>query len=201
MPTLTRSGTSADTGTPADTVPGIRCATGHFNHPAWRHCHLCGSALLTRVAQPARGPRPVVGMLIRDDGLRVAVSAPLLIVLRDATQAPTCVPWHDRGRSLLRVRVQFADWQPVVQAESTGARLQRRGSPALPLDPATPAPLLGGWSIRLGRGAFLYESLVSDDPAPGLCPEPVATPTTRGRHRARRSRLPDPAIFSRRSTS
>jgi hypothetical protein len=198
--TLTEPGAPAGAGTAADTVPGILCAAGHFNHPRWRHCRTCGSALLSRGARSARGPRPVIGMLIRDDGLRVAVSGPLLIVLRDAEHAPTCVAWRDRGRSLLRVRLHFADWQPVLLAEAAGARLQRRGSPALPLDPATPTPLLGGWSIHLGRGAFLYESLVPDDLTPGPQAEPVAAPTTKGRHRARRSRLPDPAIFPRRST-
>lgn len=139
-------------------------------------------------------------MLIRDDGLRVAVAAPLLIVQRDKTQAPTCVPWHDRGRSLVRVRLDFMEWQPVLEAETQGARLLQRGMPPLSLAPADTTPLLGGWSIQLGRGAFLYESLLPDDLTLTPPAGPFAAPTSRGRHRARRSRLPDPTIFLRRST-
>ncbi len=174
-----------------DTVRGILCAERHFNHPSWRHCHACGAALFTRGAHQAVGPRPVVGMLIRDDGLRIAVSEPFLIVLREAGQAPTCVPWRDRGKSVLRIRVYFAGWQPLLVAESPGARLLGAGSGPSPLTPAVPVPLCGGRRIRVGRGSFTYESLVSSPESPA----PRAISATGGRHRARRSRLPDPAIF------
>ncbi len=181
-------------------VQGICCHAGHFNHPSWRHCRTCG-ALLLLGTEPAWGSRPVVGMLVRADGLHVAVSGPLLLVRRDAASAPTCVPTSDRGRSEVRVRLDFDGWAPMLAYVSAGVELVPPGGPALRLVPGSRVALHRGWTVRFAGGdrklprAFVYEPL-------GLDP-PVATPppeSAHRRHRARRSRLPDPAIFLRRST-
>lgn len=55
----------ADPGGPQ--VSGVRCAAGHLNRPAAPLCVTCHRPVATD-ATPANGPRPPLGVLIRDDG-------------------------------------------------------------------------------------------------------------------------------------
>ncbi|HEX3622162.1 MAG TPA: FHA domain-containing protein [Acidimicrobiales bacterium] len=58
--------------TPADPQPaevwGVRCKKGHFNDPDARYCAVCGIHMVQDKAVRVRGPRPVLGYLVFDDG-------------------------------------------------------------------------------------------------------------------------------------
>ena len=176
-----------------DTVEGILCIRGHLNDPRRRYCAGCGSALLTRGGHRGRGPRPVVGMLRRDDGLRHPVSTSFLVVLREAGSRPTCVPPDEGGRALLRVAVGFDGWAPHLLAEGVGARLRLPDGSEEPLIPGVPRPLPDGAALHLGTGFLRYAALI-----PNAAIRSAPTPTGRAvgpRHRARRRLLPDRSVF------
>jgi hypothetical protein len=49
-------------------VWGIRCKKGHFNDPEARYCGICGIHMVQDKAARVKGPRPVLGFLVLDDG-------------------------------------------------------------------------------------------------------------------------------------
>jgi hypothetical protein len=51
-------------GTPI--VRGVRCGRNHFNHPLSSSCVRCG-APIDEATQTSEGPRPPLGVLVRDD--------------------------------------------------------------------------------------------------------------------------------------
>lgn len=194
----------------SDAVPGILCGNGHFNHPGWRHCRTCGSLLLVGSA-PALGPRPTIGVLIRGDGVRTTLRTALYVVLYEAGGQPTCVSPDEAGCPIFSMRIELLSWHPYLVAEAPGAWLAAPDSGPLPVAPGVPTPLLHNWWVSVGPGYFAYESFV---PGPELGPLPYqGSPAVRvagstmateahqtyrpgkGRHRARRPRLPDRSLF------
>ncbi len=55
-------------------VSGVRCARGHFNHPAAQDCLRCGLDLAGNQGQVS-GTRPSLGVLIRDDSVVFGLDA------------------------------------------------------------------------------------------------------------------------------
>ncbi len=57
---------------PAESAPvevwGIRCKKGHFNDPEARYCGICGIHMVQDKVARVKGPRPVLGFLVLDDG-------------------------------------------------------------------------------------------------------------------------------------
>jgi hypothetical protein len=49
-------------------VWGIRCKKGHFNDPEARYCGICGIHMVQDKVPRVKGPRPVLGFLVLDDG-------------------------------------------------------------------------------------------------------------------------------------
>ena len=50
------------------TVRGVNCARGHFNNPRALYCGNCGLAMVQNSVVIVDGPRPSLGVLLRDDG-------------------------------------------------------------------------------------------------------------------------------------
>jgi hypothetical protein len=75
-------------------VPGVLCPAGHFNHPAARVCAWC-----TRDVAPGQpptiGPRPVLGVLVTDDGATYRL---------DVDQVLGSDPTTDHGVATGRIR-------------------------------------------------------------------------------------------------
>jgi hypothetical protein len=157
-------------------VPGVRCSRGHLNHDRARHCLFCGTALGS--AGSTVGPRPVVGALVRADGVRVLLREEVAI----SACAPTVASALDEATAAMTARIVFLGWEPFALAETPGIRWATAAGPAVPLEPGDSAPLLPGVALLIGLDNYRYEPL-------GRPAEP--TP----RRSRRRRRLPDRSLF------
>jgi hypothetical protein len=74
-------------------VAGVHCPSGHFNHPATTSCATCGRPLEPGASQVS-GPRPVLGVLLVDDGTVLRLDRSFLI-----GSAPDTDPTVSGGRA------------------------------------------------------------------------------------------------------
>jgi hypothetical protein len=74
-------------------VAGVHCPSGHLNHPATTSCATCGRPLEPGASQVS-GPRPVLGVLLVDDGTVLRLDRSFLI-----GSAPDTDPTVSGGRA------------------------------------------------------------------------------------------------------
>jgi hypothetical protein len=60
-------------------VSGVNCPRGHFNHPAAMVCLRCRTAIGDTARALISGPRPSLGVLIRDDGALFGLNSGYLL--------------------------------------------------------------------------------------------------------------------------
>jgi len=129
-------------------VTGISCPRGHVNPDRSRYCSLCGTALGN--ADPAVGPRPVIGALVRADGIRV--------LLREEIALTSCGPRAAADTATPVVaRIVFLGWEPFALAQTPGVRWAPPTGPVVPLEPGDSAPLRPGATLLVGLDAYRYE--------------------------------------------
>jgi hypothetical protein len=160
---------------PGLAVAGPVCPRGHLNHAGNRYCHACGVAVAAGPVQV--GTRPVVGALVRADGVRV----PLL----DEVALSACPPL---GSAIVTARIVFLGWDPHALAETPGVRWAGPGGLPMPLEPGDSVSLHAGTQLVIGLDAYCYEPL--DHTVSGRIP---ARHASKGRRRRRR--LPDRSLF------
>jgi hypothetical protein len=123
------------------------------------------------------GPRPVVGALVRADGVRV--------LLLDEVALSSCPPL---GSAIVTARIVFLGWDPYALAQTPGVRWAGPGGAPMPLEPGDSAPLHAGTHLVIGLDAYCYEPL--DHAVSGRTPARHAS-----KARRRRRRLPDRSLF------
>ncbi|MGH9076144.1 MAG: hypothetical protein ACRDY0_01590 [Acidimicrobiales bacterium] len=98
-------------GTPV--VSGISCPNGHFNHAAVPSCRQCRAPISDADRRPVSGPRPPLGVLVRDDGAVFGLSASFVLGTAPETD-PTvtgglALPLGLRGPGSERVSAAHAE--------------------------------------------------------------------------------------------
>jgi hypothetical protein len=165
-----------------------------MNHARSRYCQLCGVLVAdaTTVTGPSAvagtaaevGPRPVVGALVRADGVRVL----LLDEVALSACPPPAMPSLVEAPTMVTARIVFLGWEPYALAETPGVRWAGPDGAPVPLEPGDSAPLLAGTQLVIGLDAYCYEPL--DRVLPRRDP---ARPASKGRRRRRK--LPDRSLF------
>jgi hypothetical protein len=167
LPPLPPAGSPDPLAADAPMVSGLRCAGGHFNHPASPVCVTCGRSL-GEEAIPASGPRPPVGVLLRDDGAVFTVDRGYVLG-SDPTTDPAVTRGGARPLTLTGSDV-LAPAHAELLVEGWQASLVDRGSSAgtfaLPPDhdswqrltPHQPHRLVPGTHMALGARVLTYTS-------------------------------------------
>jgi hypothetical protein len=111
---------------PAETtvveVWGIRCKKGHFNDPAARYCGICGIHMVQDKVARVKGPRPVLGFLVLDDGMSFKLDTDYVLgsdphdhdAVRSGMARPLVVKAESDVISPVHARIVLRDWDVLV---------------------------------------------------------------------------------------
>lgn len=152
----------------APLVMCARCKNGHFTDPDARSCLICGAAIRRRSANMERGPRPVLGMLVLEDGATVAVDGDYVVgrdPARDQSVSsgearPLRVVDAESTVSRIHAEVHLEGWQVLLTdlGSANGTRVQQPGEKTEQvLEPKVPVPLQHGAQIFVGASCLRYE--------------------------------------------
>ncbi|HET9071150.1 MAG TPA: hypothetical protein VFN60_04490 [Acidimicrobiales bacterium] len=148
-------------------VPGTRCPSGHFNHPAVERCARCRAELGGRPA--VNGPRPPLGVLLADDGTIYRVDGDLVVGTRPDTD-PAVAAGRADGLCLAspagtlapaHLEIRVVEWAVTVtdRGSASGSYLVRQGRRDWDrLTPFRPAPLEPGSHLSLGQRVLTFVS-------------------------------------------
>ncbi len=161
-----------------DPVTGARCVDGHVNAPGRVFCLACGAEMWARGGSVGEGPRPVVGALVRGDGVRLPVATEV------ALQACAMMPAADGSHAPIRARIVFLGWDPHALAETVGIAWIDSAGAAQVLEPGESVLLRPQGRLVLGLDVFCWEPM-----------DVVEAPRRPGSGRRRR-RLPDRSLFN-----
>jgi hypothetical protein len=103
-------------------VWGIRCKKGHFNDPEARYCGICGIHMVQDKAVRVKGPRPVLGFLVLDDGTSYKLDCDYVLgsdphgheAVMGGQARPLVVRAEGDVISPVHARVQLEDWDVLV---------------------------------------------------------------------------------------
>ncbi len=149
-------------------VWGTRCKKGHFNDPEARYCGICGIHMVQDSAARVKGPRPVLGFLVLDDGTSYKLDTDYVLgsdphgheaVLSGAAR-PLVVHADGDVISAVHARVELRDWDVrVVDCGSVygtyvwspgGTEWQR-------LAPEQPVKLGAGSQVMVAQRGFMFQ--------------------------------------------
>jgi hypothetical protein len=148
-------------------VQGIRCASGHFNHPRAAACLRCGLPLDT-TRGPSTGARPPLGVLVTTDGGLWRVDASYLIGAAPTDdpavlggQARALVVTNDGQADAVHAELRATDWTLTVVDRHT-----RSGTFVLPpgtqawqrVPPDQAVPVRPGTHVAVGSTVFTFTS-------------------------------------------
>jgi hypothetical protein len=150
-------------------VEGVLCANNHFNHPQAPYCAECGLSLAQQGARTVWGPRPLVGVLVFDDGQTMNVDMDLVIGRQpdrdDAVRAgkARALPVEDGESAVSRVHaiITLSGWDAVItdQGSANGTYIAPPEATVwTPLSPHQPAPLVPGTRVQVGKRTFVFNS-------------------------------------------
>jgi hypothetical protein len=148
-------------------VDGTLCENGHFTDPTAWACRFCGAGLLVPPEYVERRPRPPLGQLVFDDGMRVPLDADYVLG-REPTldgevlagrMRPLLINDPDGTVSRLHLKITLVGWQVEVSdlGSANGSFIQESGDehPLVPFEPAVIEP---GAQIRIGHRSMQYVS-------------------------------------------
>jgi hypothetical protein len=103
-------------------VWGIRCKKGHFNDPAARYCGICGIHMVQDKVARVKGPRPVLGFLVLDDGMSFKLDTDYVLgsdphghdAVRSGMARPLVVKAEGDVISPVHARIVLRDWDVLV---------------------------------------------------------------------------------------
>jgi hypothetical protein len=112
-PPLPARGGAASRPVDATVVRGVRCVRNHFNHPLSPTCVHCATPIAESQRQPSDGPRPPLGILVRDDSTVFSLDSDYVL-----GSAPEGDPAVIGGRTLpLRLAGPATEEVSAVHAE------------------------------------------------------------------------------------
>ncbi|MFI7029711.1 FHA domain-containing protein [Microbispora rosea] len=142
-------------------VYGVDCKNDHFNDPRAPYCAVCGIPIDQRAVVPYKGPRPLLGVLLLDDGMALPLEADYLLG-RDPERAPEVQSGEARparvtspdgsvSRRHLRVFLENWDVNLLDLGSVNGTQIQPPGDPNFyDIPPNEPVPILPGTTVRVG---------------------------------------------------
>ncbi|MEU6427903.1 FHA domain-containing protein [Microbispora sp. NPDC046973] len=142
-------------------VYGVDCKNDHFNDPRAPYCAVCGVPIDQRAVVPYKGPRPLLGVLLLDDGMALPLEADYLLG-RDPERAPEVQSGEARparvtspdgsvSRRHLRVFLDNWDVNLLDLGSVNGTQIQPPGDPNFyDIPPNEPVPILPGTTVRVG---------------------------------------------------
>jgi hypothetical protein len=103
-------------------VWGIRCKKGHFNDPAARYCGICGIHMVQDKVARVKGPRPVLGFLVLDDGMSFKLDSDYVLgsdphghdAVTSGMARPLVVKADGDVISPVHARIVLRDWDVLV---------------------------------------------------------------------------------------
>jgi hypothetical protein len=148
-------------------VDGTVCGNGHFTDPAAPACLFCGAVLPHPPQFVERRPRPSLGELVFDDGLRVPLDSGY-VVGREPTLDGEVLAGHVRPLlindpngtvSRLHLKISLVRWNVEVTdlGSANGSAIQTSGDER-PLTPFEPAVVEPGAQIHIGHRSMHYVS-------------------------------------------
>ncbi len=151
------------------TVPGIRCARGHFNHPHALYCSQCGIATTHQTHVLVRGIRPTLGVLVLDDGSTFSLDGDYVVGsnpeaddrVRRGEARPLRLDGPADRVAPVHADIRLVEWNVQVVDRASGAGSYYLPSGAqqwLPLTPGIALDLLPDTHVALGQRVFVFES-------------------------------------------
>lgn len=149
-------------------VDGVECHLGHFNHPFALRCATCQSSLVAATRHPVKGPRPPLGTIVLDDGVRYELDADY-VVGREPAGDPAvaagearALPLDDPEQAVSRVHaeVRLQDWDVVVvdRGSANGVHvLAPEGTVWRRVGTGESVVLSPGTQVAFGRRVMTYE--------------------------------------------
>lgn len=142
-------------GTPS--VTARLCGDGHPNRPSRLTCSSCDSFLTPGDEGLQLVPRPIVGTLVFDDGIKVDLAKPVVIGRAPQADGSTCeadvetLVFDSDRVSRTHLEVRLSDWDvSVVDRES------RNGTVVVPADGAQPVKVDPSAPQLIEPGAVVY---------------------------------------------
>lgn len=150
-------------------VLGVLCAREHFNDPRAAFCAVCGIRMDNRSAVLVDGRRPVIGLLVLDDGKTVLLDSGYLIgrdpSSDDRVQAGDLRPLvlEDEQGTVSRIHAEigFDGWDMYLldRHSVNGTYVAAPGVGVWsPLAPGRREPLPPGSRVQIGTRTLVYES-------------------------------------------
>ncbi|GAA5084380.1 hypothetical protein HNP84_002012 [Thermocatellispora tengchongensis] len=148
-------------------VSGALCRRGHFNDPSLRYCGVCGLGLTQAGRVPARSERPVLGVLVLDDGTMFPLDRDHVLgrvperVEEVRARSAQAVRLHDATVAEVHARVSLDGWEVSVTdaASATGTYVRLPGARDWERLPSgVPSVLRPGTVVAVGRRQFRYDS-------------------------------------------
>ncbi len=160
--------TPAPIGVQPTEVWGVRCKKGHFNDPEARYCAICGLHMLQDRAVRVKGPRPVLGYLVFDDGKTYKLDMDYVIgrnpggheAVQRGEARPLVFGADEDVISEVHARITLRDWDVLVSdcRSLYGTYVWAPGASAWErLGPETPVKLNAGSQVMLAQRGFMFQ--------------------------------------------
>jgi hypothetical protein len=149
-------------------VWGVRCKKGHFNDPEARYCAVCGIHMVQDKAVRVRGPRPVLGYLVFDDGKTYKLDTDYVIgrdpqghdAVRSGAARPLVFGAGEDVISDVHARIVLRDWGVLVADCHSlyGTYVWAPGTAAWErLTGDEPVALTAGSQVMLAQRSFMFQ--------------------------------------------
>ena len=149
-------------------VWGIRCKKGHFNDPEARYCGICGIHMVQDKSPRVKGPRPLLGYLVLDDGMSFKLDTDYVMgsdphgheAVASGIARPLVVTAEGGVVSPVHARVVLRDWDVFVSdcGSVYGTHVWSPGAPDWQrLAPEQEVKLGAGSQVMLAQRGFMFQ--------------------------------------------
>jgi hypothetical protein len=148
-------------------VRGLACAVGHVNRLEAKYCNACGRRLQGTI-HLVEGPRPLLGIIVFDDGSTYGLDADYVIGrepsvdrrVAEGRVRPLVLEDPDRALSRAHAEIHLEGWDTTVidLGSANGTFVLPPGAAQwLTLQPGNPIRLEDGARVAVGRRVFVFE--------------------------------------------
>lgn len=149
-------------------VDGVECNLGHFNHPFALRCATCQASLVAATRHTVKGPRPPLGTVAFDDGVRYELDADYVVGREPAGDPAVAagearpLPLDDPEQAVSRVHaeIRLQEWDVVVvdRGSANGVHLLApEGTEWRRVGTGESVVISPGTQVAFGRRVMTYE--------------------------------------------
>lgn len=149
-------------------VDGVECNRGHFNHPFALRCATCQASLVAATRHTVKGPRPPLGTMVLDDGVRYELDADYVVGREPAGDPAVAagearpLPLDDPEQAVSRVHaeIRLQDWDVAVvdRGSANGVHLLApEGTEWRRVGTGESVVISPGTQVAFGRRVMTYE--------------------------------------------